>query len=67
MYVSGDKWNATGLFFFSLIVTGNVDYLTRITLLNKLGHVHPVLTVLGVIVGLGLFGFIWINLRATTR
>lgn len=52
MYVSGDKWNATGLFFFSLIVTGNVDYLTRITLLNKLGHVHPVLTVLGVIVGL---------------
>ena len=58
MYVSGDTWNATGLFFFSLIVTGNVDYLARITLLNKLGHVHPVVTVLGVIVGLGLFGFI---------
>jgi predicted PurR-regulated permease PerM len=58
MYVSGDTWNATGLFLFSLIVTGNVDYLARITLLKKLGHVHPVVTVLGVIVGLGLFGFI---------
>ena len=58
MYVSGDTWNATGLFFFSLIVTGNVDYLARITLLKRLGHVHPVVTVLGVIVGLRLFGFI---------
>lgn len=58
MYVSGDTWNATGLCFYSLIVTGNVDYLARITLLNKLGHIHPVVTVLGVIVGLGLFGFI---------
>ena len=58
MYANGDSWNATGLFLYSLIVTGNVDYLTRITVLQKLGHVHPVVTVLGVLVGLGLFGFI---------
>lgn len=58
MFASGDTWNATGLMFYSLIVTGNVDYLARITILEKLGHIHPVITVLGVIVGLGLFGFI---------
>jgi predicted PurR-regulated permease PerM len=58
MYASGDTWNATGLLFYSFIVTGNVDYLSRITLLKKMGNVHPVVTVLGVIVGLGLFGFI---------
>jgi predicted PurR-regulated permease PerM len=58
IYASGDTWNATGLFLFSLIVTGNVDYLARITLLKKMGNVHPVVTVLGVLVGLGLFGFI---------
>jgi predicted PurR-regulated permease PerM len=58
MYAKGNTWDATGLFFFSLIVTGNVDYLSRITLLKKLGHIHPVVTVLGVLVGLGLFGFI---------
>lgn len=57
-YASGDTWNATGLFLFSLIATGNVDYLARITILKKMGHVHPVVTVLGVLVGLGLFGFI---------
>ena len=58
MYASGDNWNATGLLLFSVIVTGNVDYLARITLLKRLGHIHPVVTVLGVMVGLGLFGFI---------
>ncbi len=58
MYISGDTWNATGLAIYSFIVTGNVDYLSRITFLNKWGHVHPVVTVLGVIVGLNLFGFI---------
>ena len=58
MYISGDTGNATGLLFYSLIITGNIDYLARITLLKKLGHIHPVVTVLGVIVGLSLFGFI---------
>mgnify|MGYP000935105300 FL=1 len=58
MYASGNNWNATGLLLYSVIVTGNVDYLARITLLKKMGQVHPVVTVLGVIVGLGLFGFI---------
>lgn len=27
-------------------------------LFNKVGHVHPIITVLGVIAGLNLFGFI---------
>ncbi len=58
MYVTGDTMNATGLALFSFVVTGNVDYLFRISLLKKMGDVHPVITVLGVIVGLNLFGFI---------
>jgi len=58
MFASGDTWNATGLTLYSVIVTGNVDYIARITLLKRMGDVHPVITILGVIVGLGLFGFI---------
>ena len=57
-YATGDHWNATALFIYSILVTGNVDYLARMTLLRKLGNVHPVITIMGVIVGLGLFGFI---------
>jgi predicted PurR-regulated permease PerM len=58
MYAGSDSWNATGLLIYSLIVTGNIDYVARITLLKKFGHVHPIVTILGVIVGLSLFGFI---------
>ncbi|MBK6477387.1 MAG: AI-2E family transporter [Saprospiraceae bacterium] len=58
MYMSGDTLNAFGLGLYSLLITGNVDYLFRITFLNKVGHVHPIITVLGVIAGLNLFGFI---------
>lgn len=42
---------------YSVLVTGNVDYITRLGLLKKMGDVHPMITVLGVIVGLSLFGF----------
>lgn len=57
-YAIGDNGPATGLLLYSIVVTGNIDYVARITLLKKMGDVHPVITVLGVIVGLGLFGFI---------
>jgi predicted PurR-regulated permease PerM len=57
-YALGDTWHATGLLLYSVLVTGNVDYMARITLLKRMGDVHPVITILGVIVGLGLFGFI---------
>lgn len=58
MYGIGMNWQATWLIVYSLLVTGNVDYLVRITLLKKMGDIHPVITIFGVIVGLNLFGFI---------
>lgn len=57
-YTTGNTEMAIGLALYSVIVTGNVDYIARITIMRKLGNVHPVITVLGVLVGLGLFGFI---------
>lgn len=57
-FAIGETWQATALLLYSAIVTGNVDYFARITLLKRMGDVHPVITILGVIVGLGLFGFI---------
>lgn len=57
LYSQGQNWQATGLLIYSLVVTGNVDYLARITLMKKIGDVHPLITIFGVIVGLKLFGF----------
>lgn len=58
VYVSGNTATGTGLLLYSIIVTGNIDYIARITIMKKIGDVHPVITVLGVIIGLGVFGFI---------
>lgn len=39
-------------------VIGTVDNVLRFSLLKKLGNVHPLTTVFGVIIGLNLFGFL---------
>ncbi len=58
MLAQGHTWPAVGLAVYSVIVTGNVDYVARISFMKKIGNVHPLITVLGVIVGLNLFGFV---------
>jgi len=58
LFINGQTWPAVGLAAYSVVVTGNIDYITRLGLMKKMGDVHPVITVLGVIVGLELFGFI---------
>lgn len=48
---------ALGLAIYSFVITGGIDNVLRFTILKKLGDVHPVVTTLGIIVGLPLFGF----------
>jgi len=49
--------NAIGLLIYALVLITNIDYVVRLTLLKKFMDVHPLITVFGVIVGIGLFGF----------
>ncbi|MFT3682456.1 MAG: AI-2E family transporter [Ferruginibacter sp.] len=58
LYAIGQNGTATGLVLYSAIVTSNIDYFARITIMKRMGDVHPVITMLGIIVGLKLFGFI---------
>lgn len=46
------------MLIFGFGIIGTVDNVLRFTLLKRLGDVHPLTTVFGVIVGLSLFGFI---------
>ncbi len=57
LFINGNNWAAVGLTIYSVVVTGNVDYLARLKLMKYMGDVHPVITVMGVIIGLNLFGF----------
>ncbi|MEP6646756.1 MAG: AI-2E family transporter [Saprospiraceae bacterium] len=46
------------LLLYGFGVVGTMDNVLRFTLARKIGKVHPLITVFGVIVGLELFGFI---------
>lgn len=58
LFASGQTGLGIGLGIYSLLITGNVDYVARITLLRKIGDVHPLITIFGVIIGLSMFGFL---------
>lgn len=57
LFSSGENGKAIGLLIYSMVIIGNIDYVARITFLQKVGNVHPVITILGLIAGLQLFGF----------
>lgn len=58
LFGTGHTWQGVGLGIYSLSVLTNVDYVARITILRKIGDVHPLITIFGVIVGLSMFGFL---------
>jgi len=57
-FAHGDTGRGIAMLIFGFGIIGTVDNVLRFTLLKKLGNVHPLTTVFGVIVGLSLFGFI---------
>jgi predicted PurR-regulated permease PerM len=57
-FANGANWQGIAMLIFGFAIIGTVDNVLRFTLLRKLGDVHPLTTVFGVIIGLNLFGFI---------
>lgn len=57
LYSLGQNWQAGGLMLYCLLIMGNMDTVARLTFMRKMGNIHPVITLLGVIAGLNLFGF----------
>ena len=55
---SGNDFQAWGILLYGFIVVGSTDNIIRLYLLKKLDNVHPLITLIGVIVGVPLFGFI---------
>ncbi len=54
----GQYGQAIAMALFGFGIIGTVDNVLRFTLLRRIGDVHPLNTVFGVIAGLSLFGFI---------
>jgi predicted PurR-regulated permease PerM len=58
LFVSGEIGKGIAMTIYGFGVIGLVDNLFRFLLNRKLGDIHPLITVFGVIVGVQLFGFI---------
>src|SRR5258706_3785412 len=57
-FANDQTWQGIAMTIYGFAIIGTVDNVLRFTLLNKIGNVHPLTTVFGVIIGLNLFGFI---------
>ena len=55
---NGNTFQAWGILIYGFVVVGSTDNIIRLYLLKKLDNVHPLVTLIGVIVGVPLFGFI---------
>lgn len=57
MLVTGEAWQGWFILGFGGLVISNIDNVVRLLLQKYFADVHPVITVLGVMSGLTLFGF----------
>jgi predicted PurR-regulated permease PerM len=57
-FANGDTGKGIILLLYGFIIIGLTDNVFRMILQKKLGDVHPMITVFGVLAGVSLFGFI---------
>ena len=57
LLIGGHIWQGIMLFIYGSVVISSVDNLVRMVFLKKAANVHPLVTLLGVILGMSIFGF----------
>jgi predicted PurR-regulated permease PerM len=58
LFAQNETWKGFAMVIYGFVVIGTVDNVFRFMLQKKIGNVHPLITVFGVIIGLNIFGFI---------
>jgi len=58
LMAQGHNWQAIAILIYGIAIVGSTDNIIRLYVLRKLSDVHPLITLLGVVVGVPLFGFI---------
>ncbi len=56
-FIQGDTFAGVGLAIYSAILVSTVDNIIRPKLIGARAHIHPVIVLLGVLGGIGVFGF----------
>lgn len=58
LFAQGNNWQAIAILIYGIVVVGSSDNIIRLYVLKRLSNVHPLITLIGVVVGVPLFGFI---------
>lgn len=58
LFIVGDTWQGLFLLVWGAVAMGLIDNVIRFILAKKMADVHPIVTILGVIMGLKYFGII---------
>ena len=55
---NGNDFAGWGMLIFGFVIIINIDNVLRFMIAKKVGNIHPIITVLGVVVGIPLFGIL---------
>jgi predicted PurR-regulated permease PerM len=58
LYYQGETGSAIGVLLYGFVIVGSSDNIVRLLVLKKMANEHPLITLIGVIIGVPLFGFI---------
>jgi len=58
LYYQGETASAIGVLLYGFVIVGSSDNIVRLLVLKKMANEHPLITLIGVIIGVPLFGFI---------
>ena len=54
----GHNWRGIGIMVYGLIFIGNIDNVLRLIINKKIANTHPIISIIGVFIGLPLFGIL---------
>ncbi len=54
----GNNFSAWAMLIFGFVVIINIDNVLRLMIAKRVGNIHPIITVLGVVIGIPLFGIL---------
>jgi predicted PurR-regulated permease PerM len=56
--INGHTWKGVGLLAYGLLFIGNVDNVLRMIINKRLANTHPIISIIGVFIGIPLFGIL---------
>lgn len=56
--INGNDFGGYAMLIFGFVVITNIDNVLRFLIAKRVGNIHPIITVIGVVIGLPLFGIL---------